>query len=954
MDDDDIEKKKSKRKAKKEEDLDEDVLPETGLYNPNGHLFYHASVAPLTKAQYKRAEEHGINLRSKRNFTLEECVQIFQNWKKFATENNIQVNKAQDYISVKKSQKHIVKHQEDNFFWVKLCEGLPHRSGFYIKRRAETMMTDSFMEDLDWSRLPEVLRDKYFQYEVYSEVTMQKMHKLIEKGYSSTYAAEILDVPVNKALNMTAKIRCLEGREDQAMMKMVFESALQFGLDHEKLRKCVITNNEFDVDRLRKDVKIDDISFKLHITEYRCRELLKRILKSVLKKFQEFSVEGASDDVAWKKMWEELFSEKPALEENQLYEALELMCKHVEKEDTGASLRRNRTLANIIKTHGISGFQCDRSENRYLHHRISMLMTPLNRDFFDHLRRDFGFQLKLHCLLWSHKKLEVWEKLLVPADKTRYETVLAAEKSNPIVSKLTLKFLKNEKVVEWISDQAPAKTVRNAATRRLEAAVESFILYIQRKEKFKFPAKLRHLVPLETSSKTIKLILKEILDKENSEYLSIKEVKKKVEEASGNRISMKLKNKAIVVRDDVTDSESNSEDNTESLVDYSRDVESKNSADRREEIENVLEKADPSKIRRKFRNREEEDEQIWLSRELIRQKEVMERAVRTGKNQLKNKNLRKFCSAEFIETSDESSSDEEKKDDSVDDTEMSFHTESDINENSDEPEDVETPEKKKKKLKHYERSLENSSSIDDHLEDSDKVTEKKKKRKRKDSEENGRIPEIEDAEEVLPDDSDKVSKKKKKKQEDSEENPTPEDIVEAPPDDSNHITRKKKKKRRHSEQLDDSEDVVVKKKKKNMNSTEDPLEEPEVPETEDDLTASHKKKKKKRHRDSEVLEEDDEEAVYGDSGDVKKKKRKHHLNEAKDMDDTESPVNYSEKVRKKKKKKDREAEDPEDERNPIEVESLEVQEDSEDVVKKKKKKKRRNSELLEDPVNPKE
>lgn len=47
---------------------------------------------------------------------------MFKNWKKFAEENKIKLEKAEEYVGAKKAQKHLLQHQEEFKFWPKLCE----------------------------------------------------------------------------------------------------------------------------------------------------------------------------------------------------------------------------------------------------------------------------------------------------------------------------------------------------------------------------------------------------------------------------------------------------------------------------------------------------------------------------------------------------------------------------------------------------------------------------------------------------------------------------------------------------------------------------------------------------------------------------------------------------------------------------------------------------------------
>ncbi|CCD67099.1 Fanconi-associated nuclease [Caenorhabditis elegans] len=640
---------KSKRKPKEtSDDVDADVLPEKGLHNSDGFLFYHASFRPLTSAQHRRAEEHGIDLKTKKVFTVEESIQVFENWRKFATEHNMKLAKAPEYISPKKTDRHIFKHQEEHHFWPKLCDGLPHRPACTIKMRAISMMTSSFMENLEWSRLAEEIKAKLHTYETNDDLTMQKAQKLLEKGYAASHVAEILNVSNGKMSSMASKLRTLEARNDPTMIHAFYESTVYFGLKLKKLRRAITTNDDYRIESVRRKVRLEEIGLQLHISEQKCKDLLKIVIETIRTKYTESLEEaGLDEDEAWSKALA-LVDSRPPIEESQLYKALEIICKHIEKAETTGSLLSHEQLPSIIKSHGITGFQSDRSEYAYLHFRLcGLLMHQLTTGFFEHLRREFPLQIKLHCLLWSYKRLDVWEKICVEEGKTRYETVLKSEIANPLASKMTLKFLKNEKVVEWISDPRPPKNRQKAATRRLETAIESFILYSYNKfgETFKFPAKFRRILH---TSKTVRSVLEVVSDPENAEFLSIKEARKTVEDASGCKIAVKIKNKRIVpkLKDESDASEDGESENSDSedLIKHSHSIERSAFEERRDEIEKVLQRADPSKIRAKFRKKDEIPEEILLSKELRQQKRAMTRAAE------KLERLEaKICSAEFID-----------------------------------------------------------------------------------------------------------------------------------------------------------------------------------------------------------------------------------------------------------------------------------------------------------------
>ena len=86
-------------------------------------------------------------------------------------------------------------------------------------------------------------------------------------------------------------------------------------------------------------------------------------------------------------------------------------------------------------------------------------------------------------------------------------------------------------------------------THQHEAVFESFVLYTLKKFSggFKFPAKLSGLFHKKASN-LIQSILAEMIDPENSEYVSMKRAKTHVEEASGKKIRVEIQNKNIMMK----------------------------------------------------------------------------------------------------------------------------------------------------------------------------------------------------------------------------------------------------------------------------------------------------------------------------------------------------------------------------------------------------------------------
>ncbi|CAO4378035.1 unnamed protein product [Caenorhabditis nigoni] len=935
--------KKRRLESKKEEDLDEDLLPETGLYTDEGYLFYHTTPRNLTKAQAERVARNGINLKSAKIFSLQESVQLFKNWKKFCDENGIPVKKALEYIRTK--DKYFIKHQEERNFWVKLCHGLPHRSGFCIKTRAIKMMSDHFLKTFDWDApdYAEQIYDRYYTHAAHDEITLRKVQKLLDKDYGYEHISELLDIPMQRAIDMGKKLRIGERREDREMLRKFYESCLTLGLEVEEIKTFVLDDNEFKLYGLQEHVKIDIVSFQLKISIERCKELLKLVLKIILDKFREVREKDELEtELAWNVAIGEMSTKKPPLEEHQVLKALEIFCHKIDKDDTPVTMKKERKGAKMIKSEGITGFQCDQSsEYQLIHSKIFYdMMMPLEVEFFRNHRRGVRYQIKLHCLLWAWKRLAEWEKIHVARDKNRYEAVLEAELANPLATVLTKKFLKNKKCVKWIMEyRITSSKCATSARRLLQAAIEAFILYVDRKSggNFKFPAKLHPLIA-KTPSAIIQKTLPNILDLENSEYLSLKKAKKTVEAASGEKILVKLTSnqKAIHVKDsdDVEDSEEEEDDvDVERLLKYSRKIASKIDEEMKMEIEAILEKADPEKIRK----RSKKSELLQMNEDVREERATMDRIARkAGKN--------RPVSREILETSDESDTDDVQ----ATRARISFIgvPEEDVTDSDAEkeaPEDVEDSESRKSETKNSD-DVTTSEDVPEDVPDS----ESRKSKKKKDSED------VPDPEDVEGSESKKAKKKKNKNSDDVDdsEGPTskildPQGIPEDVEDSESKKSKKKKKK--------DSEDVPA---------TEDFLENIPAPEdTPDSESKKTKKKKKKKNPDDVPAPEDNPEDVTDSESRKSKKRKRRHSEDVNSDDVNDSEVKKLKKASedvtdsetrksKKKKKKDIEdvniddVEDSESRKSKKKKkkENLEVPEDVEDseVVKEKKKKKKKN------------
>ncbi|EFP06222.1 hypothetical protein CRE_06824 [Caenorhabditis remanei] len=554
-----------RKKTKREEELDLDFLPDTGLNTPEGHLFYHANILNLTKDQYERAEAHGINLRSEKKFSLEETVRIFANWRKYSEEYGLETNKAQRYIMAnKRDNEKFVWHRDRNHFWPKLCDGLPHRSGYAITKRAKNVLTDSFLETLDWDQLEEQVREKFHTPEKLDDEKLKKWRKFVNDEQKSVDVARIMDTTASKAATTMWRLRTFEKRDDPTMIHQIYESATSSGLNPDKIREHVVNNNKTELDNLRQNVKIKDLSYHLHISDIRCIQLLKIALKTILDKFRESKKGGATDDVAWSDAMREV-SEKPELNKNQIYKAVEILCQNVSNEDTTITLARRTEIGEKMKAEGITGFFCTQPELKHLVDTVCFkhmwrfepffsvnhtFVYRIDGKLYKNLIRAFRVKDKLHFLLWGYKRREVWNMLPVAEDQNRYQAVHEFELANPFVSKMTLKFLKYPQVAEWIMEDRSPK-------HKHEAVFESFVLYTLTKYSgdFKFPEKLSHLFP-KKSSNVVQTILEETMDPENAEYVSMKRAKSHVEEASGKKIRVEIKNKDIMMKQvDSRDSE---------------------------------------------------------------------------------------------------------------------------------------------------------------------------------------------------------------------------------------------------------------------------------------------------------------------------------------------------------------------------------------------------------------
>ena len=130
------------------------------------------------------------------------------------------------------------------------------------------------------------------------------------------------------------------------MIIFVLESATSSGLNPDKIREHVVNDDETELDNLRQNVKIKELSFHLHISNIRCIELLKIVLKMILDKFREAKKAGAIDDVAWSEAMLEV-SEKPELDRHQCYKAVEIFCQNTRNEDTKFTLRRSTQMKEL-------------------------------------------------------------------------------------------------------------------------------------------------------------------------------------------------------------------------------------------------------------------------------------------------------------------------------------------------------------------------------------------------------------------------------------------------------------------------------------------------------------------------------------------------------------------------------------------------------------------------------
>ncbi|CAI2352728.1 unnamed protein product [Caenorhabditis sp. 36 PRJEB53466] len=637
------------------------ILPETGILTPEGYPFYHVHCVLLTEEQYKRVEENGVNLRTKRPFTLDETVQIFNNWKEFADEHNLKRYKATEYIRAKVKDKFERLHQTEHHFWPKLCKGLPHRAGVRIKLRAEKMMTDSFLKDLNWDDPAPQISARYFAHDGYDAKKLQIARKLAEKGYSSEYMAEYLDLTVAKVIAIKNKLKTFDDRDDPMFRKQFFDCALSCGLDSEKLRNRLVKRNEEKYKKVQGQVDIEELAMKMKVSETRSATLLEELLEKIWISFRKSVDEGKGEEEAFKEAMK-VTSSMPFLTFEQQVKALEIFCLHMDKADTSLTLAKTEEFTQILHIHKITGFSCNMPEQQYLHKRICKnLMIPLEDNLFQHLRRNFPFRLKLHCLLWSWKKYDEWETLPVGTDETRYEAVLRSELSNPLATKLTKKFLKDKLVAEWIMEPRPTKTWRNKPHLRVEAGYEAFILYAHQRS-FKFPQKLHHLTPNPPGA--VRKILEE--ESDDSEYLTAKEVKEAVKSATESALGVKVKTKLCVMKDEqagCSDEDSEGPDDVDKILKHARHLKKKWKQKERLEIDEIVQNADPSGLRKKFQKKDvEEDENaenLKVSKKLLKEKKAMEKAAKAKKKAESKSTKLRITSKEFVTTSDDDSDEEE-------------------------------------------------------------------------------------------------------------------------------------------------------------------------------------------------------------------------------------------------------------------------------------------------------
>ncbi|ULT85718.1 hypothetical protein L3Y34_005842 [Caenorhabditis briggsae] len=929
---------KKNSKSRKDEDLDMDLIPETGLYTVDGYLFYHTTSKRLTKAQVQRVEGNGINIQSARNFSLNESVQLFKNWKKYCDENNIPVLKALEYM--KSRDAHFLKHQEERNFWVKLCHGLPHRSGYCIKTRAIKMMTDNYLKTFDWeaSDYAVQIQQRFYKVSALGGKSLEKTQKLLERGYGASHIAEVLKISVSKATNITAKLRLEERREDGEMLKNFFESCLSLGLDVKEIKKFVLGDNEFKLYGLEENVKLDELCFRMKLPVKRCKELLKMVLKTILDKFQKsLNTDKLEAELAWKLAIGEISTTKPPIEEHQIFKALEVFCQQIERDDTATSMKAARKGEKNLKTEGITGFQCDQSsEYQLIHTKIFYeMMMSLEQKFFKDLRHENRCQLKLHCLLWAWKRLEVWEKIHVAKDKNRYEAVLEFELANPLASDLTKNFLKNKKCVKWIMESR-ITTIKHPIKPRhlLKSAIEAFILYKDRKSSgnFKFPAKLHPLIAI-TPSDIIQETLSKILDPENSEYLSLKKAKKRVENASGMKILVKLTSnqKAIQMKDseDVENSEDEEDVDIERLLKYSRKYSREIDEKRKIEMDEILEKADPEKIWLKMSGN---SENLEMNEDMMKKKTSLKKIAKKQKKSVRNR------SKKLVEASDDSDQDGviclEDNSEDVKNKDPAKSKNNKRKDPEDFPEDISNSESKKSQKR-------KRRSTKDVTDSESKFTKTKKKKKTSDD-----VPTSEDfpgdvadseCEKWIKEESVDVAdsewtKVTKKKKENSEDVPTSGDFPDVEnsecekwkngdPDDvaGSEWKEATRKKPENSEDVtktedvndpeDNSEDMEVaksakskKKKKKNSGDVKSAKKTPEA--SSEDVVDAELANLKRKKKNSDDVAEDIPEDV-GDSEFRKSKKRKRRSSEDVTVTKTDE-INLTEKSSKNSKKsKDR-------------------------------------------------
>lgn len=105
---------------------------------------------------------------------------------------------------------------------------------------------------------------------------------------------------------MQKKLKAIDERDDPQMVQQFFgiyseseseslnsklfhfpEAAVTFGLDFDKLREYLESGDDVSYHYLDKDMKIKEMSLKIHMSTDRIREFLKNWLRKIWEKYQE-------------------------------------------------------------------------------------------------------------------------------------------------------------------------------------------------------------------------------------------------------------------------------------------------------------------------------------------------------------------------------------------------------------------------------------------------------------------------------------------------------------------------------------------------------------------------------------------------------------------------------------------------------------------------------------------